>query len=183
MDNESRDPASRFTPRDVRALIACILVCEGAGAAGAAITGSSVNTWYSTLRKPAFTPPSWVFAPVWTVLYLMMAVSWFLTRRTRRSDARATTAVRLFKLQLLLNTLWSWIFFGLKSPRSAFIEITGLWLVLLLTVRAMYRVSRGAAILLLPYVLWVSFAATLNLAVWRLNREHAARPDDSLLLT
>ena len=163
-----------FTLRDLRALISCILVCEAAGGAAAIVTTGAVKTWYPTLRKPSFNPPSWIFAPVWTALYLMMGVSLFLTRRKRPRDAWEIAALRLFALQLLLNALWSVIFFGLKSPRAAFIEIAALWVALLLTIRAMYHVSRAGALLLLPYLLWVGFAAMLNLAIWRLNRGGAA---------
>ena len=159
-----------FTLRDLRVLIGSILVCEAAGGAGAIVTASAVNTWYPSLRKPAFNPPSWIFAPVWTLLYLMMGVSLFLTRRRKLQDARATPVLRLFTLQLLLNALWSVIFFGLKSPRGALVEIAALWAALVMTIGAMYRVSRPGALLLLPYLLWVSFAATLNLAIWRLNK-------------
>jgi tryptophan-rich sensory protein len=118
---------------------------------------------------PAFNPPSGIFAPVWTLLYALMGVALSLTWRRRPLDARAAPALRLFTLQLLLNALWSVIFFGLKSPRSAFIEIVVLWAAIILTIRAMYRVSRLGAVLLLPYLLWVSFAGLLNLAIWRLN--------------
>ncbi|HZS88253.1 MAG TPA: TspO/MBR family protein [Chloroflexota bacterium] len=154
---------------DLRALISAIVVCEGAGGVGALVTGPAVRTWYPGLRKPAFNPPSWIFAPVWTVLYLLMGVSLFLTWRRRSLEARAAPALRIFTLQLLLNALWSMLFFGLKSPRFAFMDIVILWAAIILTIRAMYRVSRVGALLLLPYLVWVSFAGLLNLAIWRLN--------------
>ena len=158
-----------LTLRDLRTLISAIVVCEGAGGVGAVVTSRAVTTWYPTLRKPAFNPPSGIFAPVWTLLYALMGVALCLTWRRRPLDARAAPALRLFTLQLLLNALWSVIFFGLKSPRSAFIEIVVLWAAIILTIRAMYPVSRLGAVLLLPYLLWVSFAGLLNLAIWRLN--------------
>ena len=158
-----------LTLRALRTLISAIVLCEGAGGLGAVVTSRAVTTWYPTLRKPAFNPPSGVFAPVWTLFYALMGVSLCLTWRRRPLDARAAPALRLFTLQLLLNALWSVIFFGLKSPRSAFIEIVVLWAAIILTIRAMYRVSRLGAVLLLPYLLWVSFAGLLNLAIWRLN--------------
>lgn len=154
---------------DLRAIISAIVVCEGAGGVGALVTGPAVRTWYPGLRKPAFNPPSWIFAPVWTVLYLLMGVSLFLTWRRRSLEARAAPALRIFTLQLLLNALWSMLFFGLKSPRFAFMDIVILWAAIILTIRAMYRVSRVGALLLLPYLVWVSFAGLLNLAIWRLN--------------
>ncbi len=154
---------------DLRALISAIVVCEGAGGVGALVTGPAVRTWYPGLRKPAFNPPSWIFAPVLTVLYLLMGVSLFLTWRRRSLEARAAPALRIFTLQLLLNALWSMLFFGLKSPRFAFMDIVILWAAIILTIRAMYRVSRVGALLLLPYLVWVSFAGLLNLAIWRLN--------------
>lgn len=154
---------------DLRALISAIVVCEGVGGVGALVTGPAVRTWYPGLRKPAFNPPSWIFAPVWTVLYLLMGISLFLTWRRRSLEARAAPALRIFTLQLLLNALWSVLFFGLKSPRFAFMDIVILWAAIILTIRAMYRVSRVGALLLLPYLVWVSFAGLLNLAIWRLN--------------
>ena len=129
----------------------------------------SVTTWYPTLKKPSFTPPSWVFGPVWTTLYLLMGVSLYLIRTRGTAAGAPGVAGKLFMLQLLLNALWSFIFFGLRSPGWALVEIVGLWAALMLTIRAVARVSRPAAVLLVPYLLWTSFALVLNAAIWRLN--------------
>jgi tryptophan-rich sensory protein len=120
------------------------------------------------LLKPAWNPPAWVFGPVWTVLYLMMAVAAWLVWR-RRGFAGAPWALGLFVLQLALNTLWSAIFFGLRRPGVAAIEILLLWLAILATLIAFAPVSRLAAILLAPYLAWVTFAAVLNFTIWRMN--------------
>lgn len=156
------------TLKDLRTLGAAIVLCETAGGLGTLVTRGALRSWYPTLRKPAFTPPGWVFGPVWTLLYALMGGALFLTWR-RRHDAPAPAALRLFTLQLLLNALWSVVFFGLKAPRAAFVEIVALWGAIVLTVRAVARVSGLGALLLLPYLLWVSFAAVLNLAIWRRN--------------
>jgi len=124
--------------------------------------------WYGGLTKPALTPPAWVFGPVWTLLYTMMGVAaWIVWKR--RGYAAAAFALSLFLLQLGLNALWSYLFFGLKNPGLAFLDIVALWLVILAAVITFFRHSRHAGQLLVPYLLWVSFAAYLNLQFWRLN--------------
>ena len=160
--------------RDYRMLLSSILACQAAGVVGGVATARSVNTWYATLKKPAFTPPSWVFGPVWTTLYLLMGVSLYLIRKGDVAPPAAGAARKLFAIQLLLNALWSFVFFGLRSPRWALVEIVGLWGALVLTLRAVSRVSRPAAVLLVPYLLWTSFALVLNYAIWRRNAGRAA---------
>jgi tryptophan-rich sensory protein len=124
--------------------------------------------WYAGLTKPALTPPAWVFGPVWTLLYAMMGVAaWMVWKR--RGFVAAARALWLFFLQLGLNALWSYFFFGLKNPGLAFLDIVVLWLVILATIIAFFRQYRPAGQLLLPYLLWVTFAAYLNLQFWRLN--------------
>lgn len=120
------------------------------------------------MAKPCFTPPGWVFGPVWTILYIMMAVAAWLVWRDRGFGG-ARLALGLFVLQLLLNGLWSFIFFGLKLPGLAFGEIVILWLAVLGMLTAFWRLAPAAGLLLLPYWLWVSFAAVLNFALWRMN--------------
>lgn len=124
--------------------------------------------WYAQLVKPSWNPPDWIFAPVWTILYAAMAVAAWLVWREVTSERRAPLAV--WTLQLVLNALWSWIFFGLHRPGWAAIEIGLLWLAILATTILFWRVRRVAGALLLPYLVWVSFAAVLNVALWWLNR-------------
>lgn len=124
--------------------------------------------WYGGLTKPALTPPAWVFGPVWTLLYTMMGVAaWMVWKR--RGYAAAAIALWIFLLQLGLNSLWSYFFFGLKNPGLAFLDIVALWLAILATLIAFFRHYRPSGLLLLPYLLWVSFAVYLNLQFWRLN--------------
>jgi translocator protein len=150
------------------ALAAWIGLCLGAGVVGALFTGAAVETWYPTLRKPAWTPPAAVFGPVWTFLYVLMAVAaWRIWRR--RAAPGAPAALSLFGAQLLLNTAWSGLFFGLRQPDWAFFEVVLLWLAVLATALVFGRQDRKAGWLLAPYLAWVSFAAALNLAIWQLN--------------
>ena len=150
-------------------LITAIAVSELAGVIGSFFTASSVQIWYPTLIKPAFSPPAWVFAPVWTTLYLLMGIAVFLvwSKGFNRRDVR--TALAIFIYQLVLNTLWSVFFFGLEDPGAALIEIVSLLVAIIATVVAFARISRPAAWLFAPYLFWVSFAAYLNYALWALN--------------
>ena len=124
--------------------------------------------WYAGLRKPAWNPPNWLFGPVWTALYTMMAFAAWLVWH-RGGWAEQARPLGTYLLQLGLNGLWSWIFFGWHRPGLAFAEILALWVTILLAIRAFAPVSRPAAWLLVPYLAWVTFAAALNLALWRLN--------------
>jgi tryptophan-rich sensory protein len=145
-----------------------LIACLATGFAGALFTASSVNTWYAGLEKPAFTPPNWLFAPVWTTLYVLMGISgWLVWRKRRELDVRITLV--LFAIQLLLNLLWSLIFFGLRLPAWAFLEIIILWLAIALYAAAALRISKAASLLFLPYLAWVGFAAVLNYFLWMLN--------------
>ena len=148
-------------------LIISILICQAAGLVGSLFTAPVIGAWYATLQKPGFNPPDFVFAPVWTILFLLMGLSLYLVWVQEVRIAK--TALVVFGLQLLLNILWSYLFFGLKSPVYGMIEILFLWLAILTTIIAFYRVSRLASFLLLPYIFWVSFAAILNFFIWRLN--------------
>ena len=147
-------------------LVFFIVISQLAGIVGSVFTISSIPTWYSTLQKPSFSPPNWVFGPAWIILYLLMGISAFLVWS---KDKRTKTALRIFICQLVLNALWSIIFFGFHNPFWAFIEIIALWLAILATILSFYRISRSAAYLLLPYILWVSFASVLNLSIVILN--------------
>jgi benzodiazapine receptor len=126
--------------------------------------------WYAGLNKPFFTPPDWLFGPVWTVLYLLMAVAAFLVWQKGLTHPLVRIALALYLLQLILNALWTPLFFAARLPLVAFIEILLLWLAILLTILAFARLSKLAALLLLPYILWTSFAALLNGAIYLLNR-------------
>lgn len=149
----------------------CLLwigICLLAGAMGSAWTASSVGSWYPTLNKPPFNPPNGVFAPVWTTLYVMMGMAaWFVWNQRREQAINA--AMIFFFVQLALNVAWSGIFFGLRSPGWAFVEIIVLWLMILATAFAFRRISSMAFVLMLPYLAWVSFAVILNAVIWRLN--------------
>ena len=137
----------------------------------AAMTGAMFRPgdWYEQLRKPAWGPPNWVFPPAWAVLYLTIAVSGWLVWRTS-GFAGAVRPLAIYLVQLVLNAAWSPIFFGLRRPDLAFIEIIMLWLSIVVTIAAFHPVNAAAAWLLLPYLAWVTFAAALNFAVWRMNR-------------
>jgi benzodiazapine receptor len=143
------------------------LVCFLAAGLGSLFTMASVGGWYATLAKPPWSPPDWIFGPVWTVLYATMAVAGWLV--WRRGGLASVPALRWFAVQLVLNVGWSVVFFGLRMPGLAVIEIVVLWLAIVATLMTSWRVSRPASILLVPYLLWVSFAAALNFAIWRLN--------------
>jgi len=154
--------------RSVIGLVAWIGFCLLMGLIGSVFTARSVGDWYAGLNKPSWTPPGAVFAPVWTALYVMMGVAAWLVWR-ERGLAGAAMPVALFVAQLALNVAWSAIFFGLRQPGWAFVEIVLLWALILATVIAFRRISPTAGYLLLPYLAWVTFAAALNLAIWRAN--------------
>jgi tryptophan-rich sensory protein len=140
-----------------------------AAAIGGVATATSVGTWYRTLHKPAWNPPDWIFGPVWTLLYVLMAIAaWRVWRSGGPAAARRTLA--LFGVQLALNSLWSVLFFGLRRPDWAFAEVSMLWSCLVLLLVRFFHADRIAAALWSPYVAWVSFASVLNGTVWWLNR-------------
>ena len=145
------------------------MFCQAAGTIGSFFTASSVDTWYADLAKPAFNPPSWVFGPVWITLYALMGISLYLIweSRSKPKDIRIASAV--FYVQLALNACWSLIFFGLLEPGWAFAEILMLWISIVATIFAFYKIRPVAAYILAPYLAWVSFAAVLNYAIWQLN--------------
>jgi len=145
-----------------------LVICFGAAGLGSALTTPSINGWYAALRKPTWTPPNWLFGPVWSALYLGMAIAaWLVWRRAGVSAAKI--ALTLFFLQLFLNVGWSAVFFALHKPGFAFAETVLLWLLILATAASFWPVSRAAGWLMVPYLSWVGFAAALNCAIWRLN--------------
>jgi tryptophan-rich sensory protein len=157
-----------MTTRQAIALAVSVGICLGAAGIGSILTTPSIATWYATLRKPPWTPPNWLFGPVWTALYLGMAVAvWLVWRQAGFSPARL--ALTLFVIQLALNVAWSGIFFRMRLPGAAFLEVVLLWLFILLTAIAFWPVSRTASWLLVPYLTWVTYAGALNAAIWRIN--------------
>jgi len=154
-----------------RSLVGLLLwlgLCFAAAAIGSAATGPNVDGWYAGLRKPGWTPPNWVFAPAWTVLYLAMALAaWQVWRKQGMWAAR--WPLGLFGVQLTLNAAWSWLFFAWKRPDVALVELLALWAAIAATTVAFARRDRWAGLLMTPYLAWVSFAAMLNLSIWRLN--------------
>jgi len=153
-------------------LLLAVLVVEVVGASGAVFTASGLVSWYGTLQRPEFAPPDWVFGPVWTTLFALMGVAvWLVWRRldSPRMDRRAGAALVVFCIHFAVNVAWSAAFFGLQSVELGLAVIVVLLALILLTIGAFYRVDRRAALLLLPYLLWVSFAVYLNYQFWVLN--------------
>lgn len=150
------------------ALLGFVALCLGVAAIGGWATSISVGGWYQTLDKPRWTPPDRVFAPVWTIIYSMMAVAGY--RVWRRAGVKAGhSALALFGVQLALNLLWSILFFGLQRTGLALLDIVLLWTAIAATAVAFWRIDRLAGILLLPYMVWVTYAVVLNAAIWHLN--------------
>ncbi len=149
-------------------LATLLFVTFAAAAIGGLATADAVTTWYQTLAKPEWTPPAWLFGPAWTLLYGMMAwAAWLVW--CRHEEREVMPALSAYFFQLMLNASWSVIFFGLRQPGWACVEIAALWVAIAFTLRAFWRLSPAAGALLVPYLAWVTFAAALNLAIWRLN--------------
>jgi tryptophan-rich sensory protein len=154
---------------DILKLVASVMLCQVAGFLGSLFTTPAIPTWYQTLNKPFFTPPNWIFGPVWISLFVLMGISLFLV--WRKSDhPQFKPALLFFSVQFILNILWSAAFFGLKSPLLGLMDIILLWVAILLTILNFFKVSKIAGMLLIPYLLWVSFATLLNFFLWVLNR-------------
>ncbi|HRN70934.1 MAG TPA: tryptophan-rich sensory protein [Candidatus Woesebacteria bacterium] len=149
-------------------LITSIGVSLLAGIIGSIFTFESIPTWYASINKPFFTPPNWIFGPVWTALYILMGITLYLTWESKPAKVR-TYAIYFFFVQLVLNTIWSILFFGLKWPFGAFIEIVLLLSFIILTAFYMYKVNKLSGYLLIPYICWVTFASLLNFAILMLN--------------
>ena len=171
--------------------IISILICQLAGVVGSIFTIPAIITWYADLKKPSISPPNWIFSPVWIFLFFLMGVSLYIvwdknwkvnvsgkekknfwnrfSKKLWIGSWREENVISIFILQLVLNVWWSVIFFGLKSPAGAFFEIIALWFAILYTIVNFYRISKTAAYLLVPYILWVSFAAVLNFLFWQIN--------------
>jgi translocator protein len=160
--------AARCPLRELKALASSLTLCAAVAGLGGYWTSLGLGPWYESLRKPFWTPPGWIFAPVWTALYASMAVAaWLVWWESVRVEVRLPLS--LYGLQLALNLAWTGIFFALRRPGLAFGEIVLLWTTILVTLMVFGRVSRSAAGFLAPYLVWVTFAAALNFAIWRLN--------------
>jgi len=157
------------TKIDFVKLVAAIIMCSLAGAVGSIFTISAIQTWYTALNKPSFAPPNWVFGPAWTTLYILMGISLYIVWEKGIKKKEIRSAVKVFGVQLGLNAVWSFLFFGLRSPFYGLIGIVLLWLAIVWTMIKFWKISKTATYLLVPYILWVSFATILNLAVWQLN--------------
>jgi len=150
--------------------ILCILLCLSAGGIGSTFTASAIPEWYATLVKPSFSPPNWVFAPAWTLLYILMGLAAARVWQRGLQNPQVRTALVVFLIQLILNMLWSVLFFGLRSPLYGLVDILFLWAMILATIAQFSKVSTLAAALLIPYILWVTFASGLNLGIFLLNK-------------
>ena len=153
---------------DILKLVISMVLCQLAGFLGSLFTTPAIPTWYKTLKKPFFTPPDWIFGPVWISLFILMGISLFMVWR-KQDHPQFKIALIFFFIQLIFNILWSAAFFGLRSPLLGLIDIVLLWVAILLTIQHCLRISRMAGLLLLPYIIWVSFAVVLNFSLWILN--------------
>lgn len=150
-------------------LILSILITNAAGILGALFTTPNIPTWYAGVSKPALNPPNWIFGPVWTLLFVLMGIALFLVWHTVTYSSSKRNALLLFGTQLFYNMLWSVTFFGMQNPLAGFIVILVLWGFILATILSFYRLNKTAAYLLIPYILWVTFAGYLNASIWLLN--------------
>jgi tryptophan-rich sensory protein len=150
-------------------LVIAVLICQSAGFIGSLFTTPSIATWYDKLQKPFFSPPNWVFAPVWLTLYTLMGISLYLVWNKDLKNKAVKTSILVFAVQLVLNVSWSFLFFGLQNPFYGLMGIVILWIAILVTIFKFYKVDRRAGIILLPYILWVSIATALNYYVFILN--------------
>jgi benzodiazapine receptor len=160
----------KFRLPDIWRLILSIAICQLAGFIGSIFTAEAIPTWYASLNKPSFTPPNWLFAPVWIILFIIMGISLFLIWRERNDSIHAKPGLVAFGVQLVLNVFWSIAFFGLRSPVAGLIVIVALWIAIFVTILRFRKVSELAGMLLIPYIVWVTFAAILNLSLFHLNR-------------
>jgi translocator protein len=164
----STQPVPFVRPRAVLALVGWLALCFAVAGISSIFSAHAIPSWYAALVKPPLNPPNWVFAPVWTTLYALMAIAVWLIWKTRPSACRIS-GMRLFLAQLLFNFLWSWIFFSQHQIATAFADIVLLWVAILLTILSFKKMSHTAAWLMAPYLAWVTFAGYLNFAIWRLN--------------
>ena len=151
-------------------LLMAILLCQSAGIIGMLTNAESLSVWYTTIQKPSFNPPGWIFGPVWILLYLLMGMSLYLVWQKRAHEKKKIeTAVKVFLFQLILNAIWSPLFFSFHSIGGALIDIIALWMSIIATIFLFAKINQKAAWLLAPYILWVTFALILNTSIWILN--------------
>lgn len=146
-----------------------IIICLGAGFVGSFFTSSAIDNWYAEIIKPVFNPPNWIFAPMWTILYILMGIAAAIIWSKGFDNKAVKIALLIFVVHLVLNILWSVFFFGMQNPALAFVSIVVLWLMIALLIYLFYQIDHRAGYLLVPYILWVSFAAVLNFSIWQLN--------------
>lgn len=158
-----------FLPNQSMKLFISLTIPLLVGAVAGFFTSAGVKGWYAAASKPFFNPPNWIFAPVWTALYIMMGFALWLVWKKETRKAVKQTSLILFAVQLLLNFAWSFIFFYAQQPGWAFVEILAMWIAIMLTIVWFGKISPGAAWLMVPYIWWVSFAALLNFYIWKLN--------------
>jgi translocator protein len=163
------ESAGKITIQSYPKLAAAVLFCLVAGSLGSLVTITGPGSWYSTLAKPFFTPPGWVFAPVWITLFVLMGIALYLIWESGTERREVKMSLGIFGVQFFLNMIWSFLFFGLKSPILGFIDIILLWVMIVITIRAFYRVKESAAYFLIPYIAWVTLASALNGAIYFMN--------------
>lgn len=163
MDNSSLPTIS------IPKLVAAVLACNVIGSLGSLVTVTGPGSWYAALEKPFFSPPGWVFAPVWITLFTLMGIALYLIWECGTDKREVRIALALFGVQFFFNVLWSFLFFGLRSPILGLVDIVILWILIAATILAFYRVRRSAAWLLVPYICWVTLATAVNYGVWALN--------------
>jgi benzodiazapine receptor len=163
------ESSDRITIQSYPKLAAAILFCVIVGSIGSLVTITGPGSWYATLQKPFFAPPNWVFAPMWITLFLLMGIALYLVGESGTEHRDVKTAIGIFGVQFLLNVIWSFLFFGLRSSLLGFIDIILLWVMIVVTIRAFYRVNKSAAYLLIPYIAWVTLALALNGAIYFMN--------------
>jgi tryptophan-rich sensory protein len=156
--------------KNVLIFIGCIIICYAAGGIGTIFTTSSIPTWYAALHKPPLNPPNWVFGPVWTLLYTLMAIAIYLIIKKGFEEDIIKISTGIFAAQLVLNTLWSVVFFGARTTFAPIFIIAALWLSILACIILFWSISKPASVMMMPYILWVSFATYLNIGVYVLNR-------------
>lgn len=157
-------------PKELVKLFTSIGLSLGAGLIGSIFTFSAIPGWYSSLNKPTFSPPNWIFGPVWTTLYILMGIALYLVWKMGLKKKEVNIAFNLFLVHLLINALWSIVFFGMKEIFLALIVILILWVMIVVLIKLFWKINRNSAYILLPYLAWVSFATILNFSIWQLNK-------------
>lgn len=163
--------------KNIIRLVAAIIICQLAGVLGSFFTAPAIDAWYKTLERPFFTPPDWLFAPVWITLYTLLGISlyfiWIKNNETKKTEKKKKKYIKvslwIFAIHLVTNAIWSIIFFGLRSPQWALLNIVVLWGLIVWTMARFYKIDKKAAYILIPYILWVTLATALNFEIWRLN--------------